>query len=160
LTRRPEQIRIDAEQKKLERLSEKIIKAMAAFKKEFKLETAEIDASLDAAFEYAKLLDQLNRDDLPRFEARFKELLNVSTINEIANFNGQLARERETIWERIARIDESLTQIDYNPARYIVLESQLSPDPEIRDFQGELRACTEGAMTGSDDAQYSESKFL
>ena len=52
--------------------------------------------------EYERLLDRLNRDDLPRFEARFKELLNVNTINEIANFNAQLARERETIKERVA----------------------------------------------------------
>jgi uncharacterized protein YPO0396 len=154
------QARIDAEDHKLRRLAEKIIKAMSAFNEEFKLETAEIDASLDAAPEYQALLDQLNRDDLPRFVARFKELLNVNTINEIANFNAQLARERETIKARIARINESLTQIDYNPGRYIVLESQPTPDAEVRDFQTELRACTEGAVTGSDDAQYSEAKFL
>lgn len=152
--------RIAAEDKKLSRLAEKIIKTMAAFKEEFKLETAEIDASVDAAFEYQKLLDKLDADDLPRFEARFKELLNVNTINEIANFNAQLARERETIKERIGRINESLNQIDYNPGRYIVLEAQPSPDADIRDFQGELRACTEGALSGSDDAQYSENKFL
>lgn len=154
------QARMDAETKALARLAERIIKAMAAFKDAFKLETAEFDASLEAAFEYRKLLDQLNRDDLPRFLARFKELLNVNTINEIANFNAQLARERETIKERIARINDSLTQIDYNPGRYIVMELHTSPDAEIRDFQADLRACTEGALTGSDDAQYSEVKFV
>ncbi|MEX2480801.1 MAG: ATP-binding protein [Gammaproteobacteria bacterium] len=154
------QARMDAEQKRLERLAEKIIKAMAAFNEAYKLETAEFDASLEAAFEYEKLLEQLRRDDLPRFEARFKELLNVNTINEIANFNAQLARERETIRERISRINESLTQIDYSDGRYIVLESQTSPDAEIRDFQVDLRTCTEGAVTGSEDAQYSEAKFL
>lgn len=154
------QAAIDAERKKLERLTEKIIKAMSAFKDEFKLETAEIDASLDAASEYGTLLDQLNRDDLPRFVTRFKELLNVNTINEIANFNAQLARERETIKQRIDRINESLAQIDYNPGRYIILESQPSPDAEIRDFQASLRACTEGAVTGAEDSQYSEAKFL
>ena len=154
------QARIDAEDHKLKRLAEKIIKAMASFKEAFKLETAEMDASLEAAIEYENLLTQLNRDDLPRFVARFKELLNVNTINEIANFNAQLARERETIKERIAHINKSLGEIDYNPGRYIVLESQTSPDAEIRDFQQELRACTEGTVTGSDDAQYSEAKFL
>lgn len=30
----------------------------------------------------------------------------------------------------------------------------------MRDFQNELRKCTEGALTGSDDTQYSETKFL
>jgi len=154
------QQQMDTDAKVIARLAERIIKAMSAFKDAYRLETAEFDASLAAAFEYEKLLDQLGRDDLPRFEQRFKELLNVNTINEIANFNAQLARERETIRERLARINESLTQIDYNPGRYIVLESQISPDTEIRDFQGDLRACTEGALTGSEDAQYSEAKFL
>lgn len=151
---------IDAEDLKLKRLAEKIIKAMVSFREAFKLETADMDASLDAAYEYANLLTQLNRDDLPRFVARFKELLNVNTINEIANFNAQLARERETIKERITHINKSLGEIDYNPGRYIVLETQASPDAEIRDFQQELRACTEGVVTGSDDTQYSEAKFL
>ena len=154
------QKRIDMEDSKVKRARERIIQAMMAFKQEFQLETAEFDASIEAAFEYRELLGSLGRDDLPRFEARFKELLNVNTINEIANFNAQLARERETIKERIGRINESLTQIDYNPGRYIVLESQASPDADIRDFQTELRACTEGTLTGSEDAQYSEAKFL
>jgi uncharacterized protein YPO0396 len=152
--------RIDAEQKKQDRLREKIIQAMMAFKEQFKLETADFDASIQADFEYRNLLQQLGRDDLPRFEASFKELLNVNTINEIANFNGQLARERETIKENIGFINESLTQIDYNPGRYIVLETQATPDADIRDFHAELRACTEGSLTGSDDAQYSEAKFI
>jgi uncharacterized protein YPO0396 len=154
------QKKIDNEDDKIKRLNDKIIKAMAAFKESFKLETAEIDASLDAAFEYEKLLTDLKRNDLPRFREKFKELLNVNTINEIANFNAQLARERETIKEKIAHINQSLGEIDYNPGRYIVLESQPSPDAEVRDFQQALRTCTEGAVTGSDDAQYSESKFL
>lgn len=33
-------------------------------------------------------------------------------------------------------------------------------DPEIRDFQQDLRACTEGALTGSEESEYSEAKFL
>lgn len=152
--------RIDNETKSLGRLAERIVRAMAAFKDAYKLETADFDASLDANSEYREMLARLRSDDLPRFEARFKELLNVNTINEIANFHAQLARERETIKERIERINESLRQIDYNAGRYIVLESQPSPDTEIREFQGDLRACTEGELTGSNDSQYSDAKFL
>jgi uncharacterized protein YPO0396 len=133
---------------------------MRGFRETYPLDSQEMDVSIDAAFEYAQMLARLNADDLPRFEARFKELLNENTIREVANFQNQLARERETIRERIARINESLTQIDYNPGRYIVLEAQPAADAELRDFQTELRACTEGALTGSEDAQYSEAKFL
>jgi uncharacterized protein YPO0396 len=154
------QERIDAEDKRLARLTERIVNAMRGFKEEFKAETVEMDVSLAALPEFERMLTGLKSDDLPRFEARFKELLNVNTINEIANFNAQIARERETIKERVDFINQSLQAIDYNPGRYIKLVAQPSPDAEIRDFQQDLRACTEGAMTGSADEQYSEAKFM
>jgi uncharacterized protein YPO0396 len=154
------QARIDAEVKKLERLRDKIIDAMRAYCTSFPLDTQEVDVAIAATDEYKTMLDKLSADDLPRFEARFKELLDENTIREVANFNSQLAMWRETIKERIARINESLTQIDYNTGRYIVLEAQPTPDAELRDFQGELRACTEGTLSGSEDSQYSEAKFL
>lgn len=151
---------IDAEDKKVSRQRDKIIDAMRAYCTAFPLETQEVDVAVEAAAEYRAMLDTLKADDLPRFEARFKDLLNENTIREVANFQSQLARERETIKERIEVINESLTQIDYNAGRYIVLEAQLSQDAEIRDFQSDLRSCTEGTLTGSEDLQYSEAKFL
>ncbi len=154
------QERIDAMDKSLARLREKIVRAMAEYKEAYRLDTQDVDASVDAALEFRAMLQQLNADDLPRFEARFKELLNENTIREVANFQSQLSKERETIKERVERINKSLTLIDYNPGRYIVLEAQLALDADIRDFQSELRACTEGAITGSEDGQYSEAKFL
>jgi uncharacterized protein YPO0396 len=153
------QSRMDMEEKRLVRLGEKIVGAMAGFKDAYKLETADYDASLDAAFEYEGLLEQLGRDDLPRFEARFKELLNVNTIREIANFSAQLTREKESISERIDSINGSLTQIDYNPDHYIKLISEWTLDSEVRDFQRDLRACTEGSLSGVENNQYSEQKF-
>jgi uncharacterized protein YPO0396 len=154
------QDKIDAEDKKLSRIKDRIIQAMTGYNEKWKLETREVDISIASAGEYRSMLEQLCADDLPRFEDRFKELLNENTIREVANFQSQLARERETIRERISRINNSLTQIDYNPGRYISLEAQPSPDADIREFQAELRSCTEGALTGSDNTQYSEAKFL
>ena len=153
------QVKIDAEDKKVSRLRDKIIEA-TEYKNEWPLETRDVDVSIAAGPEYRSILDQLRADDLPRFEDRFKELLNENTIREVANFQSQLARERETIKERIDQINESLIQIDYNTGRYISLEAQTTLDADIRDFQSELRACTEGTLTGSDDTQYSEAKFL
>jgi uncharacterized protein YPO0396 len=154
------QERIDADDKRLARLTEKIVRAMTEYKEAFRLDTQDVDASVAAGPEYRAMLAQLEADDLPRFVARFKELLNENTIREVAHFQSQLHRERETIKERVARINESLTQIDYNPGRFIALEAQAATDADVRDFQTELRACTEGTLTGSEDAQYSEAKFL
>jgi uncharacterized protein YPO0396 len=154
------QEKIDSEDRKIGRLRDRIIKAMSDYNAAFPLESQEVDAALEAADEYRQMLSELQADGLPRFEARFKELLNENTIREVANFQSQLNRERETIKERIAMINSSLTQIDYNPGRYILLEAQLTQDADIRDFQTELRSCTEGSLTGSEDEQYSEAKFL
>jgi len=154
------QERIDADDKRLARLTEKIVRAMTEYKEAFRLDTQEVDASVAAGPDFRAMLTQLQADDLPRFVARFKELLNENTIREVAHFQSQLHRERETIKERVARINESLTQIDYNPGRFIALEAQAATDADVRDFQTELRSCTEGTLTGSQDAQYSEAKFL
>jgi uncharacterized protein YPO0396 len=154
------QKKIDNEEHRLKRLTERIIKAMQEFCQEFKLETQDFDANVEADGEYLQLLAQLQADDLPRFAKRFKQLLNENTINEIANFQSHLTRERRNIIERIDLINQSLTDIEYNPGRYILLEAQPSPDPDIRAFRQQLRACTVGAVTGSEDDQYAENKFL
>ncbi|HEY6310103.1 MAG TPA: SbcC/MukB-like Walker B domain-containing protein, partial [Streptosporangiaceae bacterium] len=69
----------------------------------------------------------------------------------------------EVIRDRIATINASLVDVDYNPGRYIKLEAQQTPHADIRDFRADLRACTEGVV-GSVSAeasdQYSEQKFL
>ena len=155
------QKQIDAGDSRLNRLHEKIYKAMVVFKEAFKLETAEIDPNIEAAPEYADMLGRLQADALPEFEERFKRLLNENTIREIANFHSQLNREREVIRDRIDRINESLNRIDYSlSGRYIRLEAQRTQDAEIRDFQADLRACTDDALSGSGDDQYSETRFL
>ncbi|MFM9968632.1 MAG: ATP-binding protein [Burkholderiales bacterium] len=154
------QLRIEKDAGHLRTVHGRIIKAMTEYHEEFRLETQEVDIGIEAAGEYAAMCERLRADDLPRFESRFKELLNENTIREVANFQSQLNRERETIRDRIERINDSLTRIDYNLGRYIVLEAQATQDAEIRDFQGDLRACTEGSLTGSEDEQYSEAKFL
>ena len=155
---------IDADDARVKRLREKIIEAMHTFSTRYPLETQEVDVSVESADDYRSLLGKLTADDLPRFETRFKELLNENTIRELVHFNSQLNRERETIKERVDRINLSLTKIDYNPGRYIVLEPQAAMDVEVRDFQTELRACLDGSLsdatTGDNSDQYSEAKFL
>jgi uncharacterized protein YPO0396 len=154
------QNKIDAEDKRLKSLEERIIKDMQDYRRDYPAETREVDARLESGPEFKTMLAQLQADDLPQFEKRFKALLNENTIREIANFQSQLNRERQEIKERIERINQSLADIEYNPGRYIRLEAQNNSDADLRDFQQDLRACTEGSLTGSEQEQYAENKFL
>jgi len=151
---------VDAAVKRGERLRDGIVRAMQEFRGHYPTEAQELDAAIDAADAYRTVLARLHFDDLPRFEARFKELLNENAIREIANFHSQLNRELHTTAERIESINGSLREIDYNPGRYIVLSAEPSVDAEIRDFRRDLRACTESALTGSDDDAFAEAKFV
>ena len=152
--------RIDAEDRRIARLRESIVKAMQSYSAAYPAETREVDDTVEAAHEYECMLTVLTSDDLPRFEARFKSLLNENTIREVAGFQSNLSNERQLIRERIELINQSLREIDYNTGRYIELVVEQSLDQEVRQFILDLRGCTEGALTGSDDAEYSEAKFL
>jgi len=154
------QARIDAEEKKGRRLQDGIIAAMRDYRIAYSIETRDVDDRIESAGEYRSMLERLRTDDLPRFEARFRQLLKENTIREVVDFQSRLNRERETIRERVERINGSLARIDYNPGRYIRLEPQPGADAEIRDFQQMLRSCTEDTTGGSYDEQYSEGKFL
>jgi uncharacterized protein YPO0396 len=138
----------------------RMVATMGRFRDRYPAETAEMDASVEAAGEYRALHQRLVADDLPRFEAQFKAYLNTNTIRDIAGFQSQLLKQDKLIKERIEVINASLTGIDYNPGRYIRLQAHASPNVEVRDFRTALRACTEDTVSGEGDEAYSERKFL
>ena len=149
---------IDALSKQISRAAEKAVRLMAEFRNKYPNETVEIDAALESAGDFGKLLEELVGDDLPRFEAHFKESLNQNTIHEVVAFNAFLDSRRQDIVNRIGEINLSLAGIEYNSGRHIQLEHQNSTDLDVRQFGIDLRACSEGTI--GDDDQYSEQKYL
>jgi uncharacterized protein YPO0396 len=145
---------------RLARLSNKIIAGMGEFRRQYPVETGELDDSVESADGYRELHGRLTGDDLPRFRRQFKTYLNQNTIRDIAGFQSQLSKQAELIRRRIATINTSLVGVDYNPGRYIRLEPLPSPHSDIRDFRADLRACTDDAVSGEDSDHYSEQKFL
>jgi uncharacterized protein YPO0396 len=148
----------DSESAEAEEVATKTVSMMTAFRGEYVMETQEFDDTMRSAPDYEQFLNRLASDDLPRFESRFKELLNKNTINEIATFQAQLHAKSNEISDRIEIINRSLAGIDYNQGRYIKLEARRSADAAIRGFQDMLKACTENTITGSEEL-YSEEKF-
>lgn len=154
------QRRIDNTDRSLSTLRDSIIKRMQNYRNDYPAETSEMDASLEAEFEFRKALQALKADGLPDFQDRFKKLLRENTLNGISMFNGQLSREEKEIKDRIERINKSLVQIEYNPGRYISLEPSSVHDGEIVEFRQHLKACMEGSIGGNEDESHLEMKFL
>ena len=147
--------------KTLDGLVQRIIKLMGRFRQNYPAETRELDDAIGSLAGYRELHARLVNDDLPRFEQDFKDNLNLNTMREIAQFRTKLQEQRDEIKRRVAVINSSLQGIDYNRDTYIELEPRETPNTEIRQFQADLKNCTEGSLGGGAQSdQYAEEKFL
>lgn len=135
-----------------------MVKHMIAVRNRWPEATTEMDATVEARGEFVAFHDRLATDDLPTFEEEFKQQLNTQTIRELAGFNNWLRRQREGIQERVERINEALSAIDYSPGRIIKLVAEPTPNQEIKQFQRDLRAATDDTLTQDGD-RYSEQRF-
>ncbi len=102
---------------------------------------------------------EVAHDDLPKFEAEFKDQLNKNAIQELASFNNWLVRQASAIDERLDHINEALGAVPYNPGRYIRLEKEPTPNQDVQQFRADLRNLTNDALVIDGD-QYSEQRFL
>lgn len=120
---------------------------------------ADMDANVNTRAEFTTYRDRVALDDLPRFETEFKEQLNKNAIQELAGFNNWLGRQASAIDERVARINEALGAVPYNPGRYIRLEKELTTNRDVAQFRSDLRGLTNDSLAADGD-QYSEQRFL
>ncbi len=120
---------------------------------------ADMDAAVESRGDFLAFRDRVATDDLPRFEDEFKEQLNKNAIQELAGFNNWLNRQASAIDERVARINEALGAVAYNPGRYIRLEKELTSNQEVAQFRSDLRNLTNDSLAVDGD-QYSEQRFL
>ncbi|MBZ0091202.1 MAG: ATP-dependent exonuclease SbcCD, C subunit-like protein [Sulfuricellaceae bacterium] len=151
---------IKAEKDKAARIASNIAAQMQEYIGAYPAECREVNASLDSAAEFRRMLEHLQSEDLPRFKAKFKELLNKNTIHEVALLQDKLEGESDTIRKKIDAINRSLRLIEYNPATYIQLVPDPDPDMEIRQFKEDLKGCLAHSLAGADDEPYTEHRFV
>lgn len=151
----------DGEKDNLQRLlrgaESKITKQMQAYKDRFPSEAIELSTEVDDLPEYLKKVEGIVKQDLPRHERRFKEMLNESTINDISAFDNKLDIHKKGIEAKIEKINEHLEEIEYNTGTCIRIETDKSPDVEIKTFREDIKACYANLL-GTQDA-YTEERF-
>ncbi|MEM1370346.1 MAG: SbcC/MukB-like Walker B domain-containing protein, partial [Cyanobacteria bacterium P01_H01_bin.15] len=114
---------------------------MLNFKNAFPEATLELGQTLDYLDEYLKLKVQIEQDDLPRHEQRFKQLMNEKVIIAISMFKSALEKQEEEIQQAIEELNRSLQKIDYTESTYIKLCCDTTRNREIRDFKEDLKTC-------------------
>jgi uncharacterized protein YPO0396 len=114
---------------------------MQNFKNAFPETVSELDTSLESLDEYLNLKAKIDRDDLPRHEQSFKQLMNDKVIIAISMFKSNLEKQEEDIRQKIDELNQSLAQISYTESTYIKLCCDANRNPEIRDFREDLKIC-------------------
>ncbi|WP_051463744.1 ATP-binding protein [Leptolyngbya sp. PCC 6406] len=130
---------------------------MLNFKTAFPETVSELGTSLEYLDEYLKLKVQIEQDDLPRHEQRFKQLMNEKVIIAISMFKSALDKQEEDIEQAIEELNESLQKISYTESTYIRLCCDKTRTREIRDFKEDLKICLGDVVRQS--AEDNEERF-
>ena len=107
----------------------------------------------------------LQDDDLPSYEGDFRNRLREQTTNGVALLNSTLNNHQLSVAKRIDNINDSLKPVTFrdNPTTYIQLVPTEAYDQDVRAFREEMRNCTQGSITGTEDEstpEEIEAKFI
>ena len=96
---------------------------------------------LELISEYQTRLVNLQRDDLPRFEKKWKEYLQSTLSDKIGSFNIFFTNWVDSIKDNIQHLNDSLKEIDFknNPKTYIQLVAQNKINQDVTEFRSTLR---------------------
>ncbi len=151
--------RIAREQAKLHTAERRIIRQMSDFRNAFPDEAREIDAELAALPDYRRIFKKLQRDELPRFEDKFRKMMREGTIRNVVVLQNKLKTNQQEILSKIELINGHLRDIDYNEGTYITITHESVASDDIKRFRSQLRAILSGTLGGGKDI-YNEQKFL
>lgn len=143
---------------KLDPLTERLLRAMGQFLRDFKEERDDLQAEVGAIDDFLGLLEKIRHEDLPRHERRFKVRLNDKVTQEVALFHAALQDECKQIEGKIGQLNVALGELAYRPGTFMRLEPRPVSDREIGDFRRSLRECLDDAFEGSAEAD--EARFL
>lgn len=144
--------------KPLQKLADRLVGKMSAYLRDFREESSDLDASVDALPSFLGRLERLRGEDLPRFEKKFKDRLNDQVTTEIAVFNTELREERKHIERKIAQLNEALAAVEYDRGTRMRLEPRHVQDREIEEFRRSLRECLDESLEHTDEAN--EARFV
>ena len=117
----------------------KMLQVFSDFMHQWPDETSELTAEVSSANEFMAKLTQLENDGLPKYEQRFRELLENTTSQNLIDLNTRLEDERRSIKDRLKEVNTSLSLVPFNRLDDKETHLRISVDdrnlPEVREFR-------------------------
>ena len=141
----------------------RVTSAFDKFRDQFPAESADLGAGLEFAGDYFKLLETLERDRLPDFESKFRDLLRQQSMQNLSQLRQYLTEERRDILQRLELVNESLHVVPFNVTNgrktYLRITTQERMLPEVVEFRRKIRDALEGAWDVKVDDGQAEKRF-
>ena len=134
-----------------------ITSAFETFQREFHAEASDHGATLADAEGYFERLARIEQDNLPAFEARFFELLNRQSRQNLVALDTELRNARKLIRSRLEDVNASLAQASFNPGTHLQIRLLERDLPRVGDFRRQLTEILSHQLT--DDAERAETQF-
>lgn len=143
--------------RQISQLSASIERRFAEFIRTWATEAGGLDATLDSAPDFFAKLVRLETDNLPKYEARFLELLREHSDQNLTRLSTQLDQERRAIRERMTLVNESLATAPFSKGTYLVIETQDKLLPDVLEFKGKVKEALSHTLSG--DPALAEKRF-
>lgn len=116
---------------------------MGNFLGEFPDLKADLNAGAEFIPDFLRFEENVRRDDLPRHDQKFQELMSRDVLVHIVKFQDTLDEHCDGIQSKIDHLNGTLKGIEYSPRTYITIRANQATDPDIRNFRGRLKGCLE-----------------
>lgn len=147
----------DAIEKKIQPVREKLAVAMSTFLEahlEFK---SEMSAKIDFLDDFIELHDEIEREGLPDHLRLFKRKMTDNAMSHIQGLKSTLESARGEISRKISQLNKALSQLQYEPGKFLELEASSRVDADITQFREDLDSCIEKTTLQTD--QDGEKRF-
>ena len=125
------------------KLAEAITRLMGNFLGEFQELKTDLNLGEEFIPDFLRLEENVRRDDLPRHDQKFQDLMSRDVLVHVVKFQDTLEDHCEEIQSKVAHLNMALKGIEYSPRTFITIRATQTTDPDIRGFRGRLKGCLE-----------------
>lgn len=121
------------------RLAQQVEECFRSFCRRWPQDSADFTPGLESAEGFLARLRRLELDGLPKHEARFFELLQSQSKQNLLVLQKHMSEARKAIGQRMEEVNESLERVPFNRGTLLQIELTDRGLQEVRDFQQQLR---------------------
>lgn len=132
--------------RRIEETNTKIVSVLHKYLSQWPAEAADLEPQASFAGEGMEKLKFLRADRLADFRAKFLELLNGTTVQNLSHLASSLRHARSDIEQRMEFINKSLERTPFNGDRTLRIDVKDARGQVVQDFQRDLDAATSHSL--------------